>query len=218
MTGSQALSFAMAAAVLTVLPGPDTLLVLRTTLAQGRRAALLVTTGICAGLFVHASVSSLGIAVLIAHSRHGFAVLQACGALYLGFLGLRSLRTAASIRPEMEAPGDLPSEVVREGPADRLPRLLAIGFLCNVLNPKAMLFYAALLPQFLRPTDPVFLTSLALTSIHWCEGMAWLGFLIAGVSRIRERLLHPRTLRWMEAATGVLLCGFALRMAVAQRF
>jgi threonine/homoserine/homoserine lactone efflux protein len=79
-----------------------------------------------------------------------------------------------------------------------------------------MLFYAALLPQFLKPTDPVFLTSLALTAIHWCEGMAWLGFLIAGVSRIRERLLHPRTLRWMETATGVLLCGFALRMALAR--
>lgn len=210
MTASQALSFALAAAVLTVLPGPDTLLVLRTALVRGRRPALLTTAGICAGLFVHASVSALGMAALLSHSTRAFALFQALGALYLGFLGLRSLRTAFGSglsELDLSTGGDL------QGAAAPL-RLLASGFLCNVLNPKAMLFYAALLPQFLRPTDPVFLTSIALTSIHWLEGMAWLGFLILALDRIRHRLLHPGTLRVLEGATGILLIGLAVRMGL----
>jgi threonine/homoserine/homoserine lactone efflux protein len=212
LTGSQAISFALAAAVLTVLPGTDTLLVLRTTLAQGKRAALFVTTGICSGLFVHASISSLGIAAILSHSRHGFAALQVCGALYLGFLGLRSLRAAFDRNPPRLEPAASDPNTSTSGDLS----LLLTGFLCNVLNPKAMLFYAALLPQFLRPTDPVFLTSIALTSIHWLEGMLWLGTLVVGMSRIRERLMHPRTLRILEGVTGLLLCGFAVRMVIGR--
>jgi threonine/homoserine/homoserine lactone efflux protein len=212
MTGIQAISFALAAAILTILPGPDTLLVLRTTIAQGKRAAMLVTAGICTGLFVHASMSALGIAALLAHSPHGFSVLQTSGALYLGFLGLRSLLVAFGRNPPTL---ELATTSASSG-TGVTPRLLLTGFFCNVLNPKAMLFYAALLPQFLRPTDPVFLTSIGLTAIHWLEGMAWLGFLIAGVSSIRERLMHPRTLRIMEGATGLLLCGFAVRIAAGR--
>jgi threonine/homoserine/homoserine lactone efflux protein len=210
MTGSQAISFALAAAVLTVLPGPDTLLVLRTTVMQGKRAAMLVTTGICTGLFVHASISSLGIAALLTHSPHGFSVLQTCGALYLGFLGLRSLLAAFDRNPPTL---ELATTSASSG-TGVTPRLLLTGFFCNVLNPKAMLFYAALLPQFLLPTDPVFLTSIGLTAIHWLEGMAWLGFLIASLDRIRHRLLNPRTLRILEGSTGILLTGLAARMGL----
>ena len=210
MTGSQAASFALAAGILTLLPGPDSLLILRTTLVQGRRDASLTAIGICAGLFVHASVSALGIAALLAHSARAFAFFQTLGALYLGFLGIRSLRTAFG--PELPVI-DIAARSC-EATSGRPTRLLLAGFLCNVLNPKAMLFYAALLPQFLRPTDPVFVTSLLLTSIHWCEGMVWLGVLIVSLDRIRHHLLNPRTLRILEGSTGALLCGIALRMGV----
>jgi len=207
MTGSQAASFAMAAGVLTVLPGPDSLLILRTTLVQGRRDAFLTAIGICSGLFVHACVSAIGIAALLAHSARAFALFQALGAAYLGFLGLRSLRTAfASDLPPLEIAAA--TSAIETSP----PRLLLTGFLCNVLNPKAMLFYAALLPQFLRPTDPVFVTSLLLTSIHWLEGMTWLTFLTISLSKIRSRLLNPRTLRILEGTTGTLLCAIAAKM------
>ncbi len=209
MTGTQAITFAMAAAVLTMLPGPDTLLVLRTALVHGRRAALLVTTGICAGLFVHASVSALGVATLLAHSPRAFGAFQSTGATYLGFLGLRSLY--AALARDLAPLAIAGTGEAKEGSS---PGLLFSGFLCNVLNPKAMLFYAALLPQFLRPTDPVFLTSLALTSIHWAEGMAWLAFLTFSLDRIRHRLLGSSALRLFEGLTGLLLTGLAVRMAL----
>lgn len=212
MTLEQAGSFAVAAGILTLLPGSDTLLVLRNTLVHGRSAGLVVTIGICSGLFVHATVSALGMSAILRHAPHGFLVLQAAGALYLGFLGLRSLRWAA--RPPHDAPtlagdGPVPGEI--PGRAKFVE-----GFLCNVLNPKTMVFYLALLPQFVAPTDPVWATSLQLAGIHGVEGVAWLWFLVFALARVRAALLDPRTLRLLEAVSGTLLVGFGIRLALAR--
>jgi threonine/homoserine/homoserine lactone efflux protein len=207
MTIHQAASFAIAAGILTLLPGSDTLLVLRNTLLHGRTTGLVVTAGICSGLFVHASASALGMSAIVRLVPHGFVVLQALGAAYLGFLGLRSLSVA--FRGSAGDPSEASSRAVqRRGGAKFLE-----GFLANVLNPKAMVFYIALLPQFLAPTDPVWSTSLQLTCIHIAEGLAWLGFLAVALDRVRPFLLHPRTLRAMEAVSGILLVGFCLRLA-----
>lgn len=211
MTLEQATAFAAAAAVLTVLPGPDTLLVMRSTLHGGIPAGWKTTTGICSGLFVHATVSALGMSAILTHAPHGFQVLQALGALYLGYLGLRSLRAAWSPAPLLEidpaGAGGLPSSTVR---------LLVEGFLSNVLNPKTMVFYLAFLPQFLRPSDPVWTSSLLLAGIHWAEGMVWLGVLVHALSGVRRWLLHPATLRILDTTSGVLLVGFAIRLAVSR--
>lgn len=211
MTLEQATAFAAAAAVLTVLPGPDTLLVMRSTLRGGISSGWTVTVGICSGLFVHATVSALGMSAILTHAPHGFQILQALGALYLGVLGLRSLRTAWSPAPlsEIDAAG-------RTAGPSGMGRLLLEGFLSNVLNPKTMIFYLAFLPQFLHPEDPVWTSSLLLALIHWTEGMLWLGVLIHALARVRRWLLHPTTLRVLETLSGLLLVGFAVRLAVAR--
>lgn len=207
MTIHQAASFAIAAGILTLLPGSDTLLVLRNTLLHGRTAGLVVTAGICSGLFVHASASALGMSAVVRLVPHGFAILQGLGAVYLGVLGVRSLAFA------VRGPAADASETsLREGGGRGGAKFLE-GFLANVLNPKAMIFYIAFLPQFLAPTDPVWSTSLQLAGIHFVEGVAWLGFLVVALDRVRPFLLHPRTLRAMEAAGGILLVGFCLRLA-----
>lgn len=210
MTTQQAASFAIAAGILTVLPGSDTILVLRNTLLHGRATGLVTTLGICSGLFVHATASALGMSVIIGHVPHGFAVLQALGAAYLGYLGVRSLRSAY----RSPVPGGLAIPTLEKGQSGRAKFLE--GFLANVLNPKAMIFYIALLPQFLANTDPVWATSFQLTFIHFAEGLAWLGFLVVALDRVRRYLLHPRTLRVMEAVSGLLLVGFCLRLAFAR--
>jgi len=210
MTIHQAASFAIASGILTLLPGSDTLLVLRNTLLHGRTTGLVVTAGICCGLFVHASASALGTTAIVRLLPHGFAILQALGAAYLGFLGVRSL-VAAFHGPVADAPDVASRAAGRRGRAKFLE-----GFLANVLNPKAMIFYIAFLPQFLAPADPVWGTSLQLAGIHFVEGIAWLGFLVVALDRVRPLLLHPRTLRSMEAASGILLVGFCLRLAFAR--
>lgn len=207
----QAMAFAAAAAVLTVLPGPDTLLVMRNTLTGGISAGWKTTVGICSGLSVHATVSALGMSAILKHAPHGFEILQVVGALYLGTLGFRSLRSAWF--PAPVAVVDLSGlPVASQGTG----RLLLEGFLSNVLNPKTMIFYLAFLPQFLRPADPVWTSSLLLALIHWTEGMIWLGVLVHALSSVRRWLLHPTTLRILETLSGLLLVGFAVRLAVSR--
>ena len=211
MNLDQVTAFAAAAAVLTVLPGPDTLLVMRNTLHGGISAGWKTTIGICSGLFVHATVSALGMSAILKHAPHGFEILQVAGALYLGTLGLRSLRAAWFPAPLVEVdPGGPLVAPASTG------RLLVEGFLSNVLNPKTMVFYLAFLPQFLRPRDPVWTSSLLLAGIHWSEGMIWLGVLVHALSSVRKWLLHPTTIRILETLSGLLLVGFAVRLALSR--
>ncbi len=94
----QVLAFALVAALMTMVPGADTFLVVRNSLRGGRRDGWLTVTGICTGLFVHALLSALGVSAVIAHSATAFLVLKVAGAGYLAWLGLQSLRRAAARR------------------------------------------------------------------------------------------------------------------------
>lgn len=210
MTLEQALAFSAAAAVLTLLPGADTLLVMRNTLRHGRRVGFLTTLGICPGVFVHATVSALGMAFVLRHIPWAWGLLQALGAAYLSVLGLRSLRDAHRLWRAPAGP------VLSEAVAMPSGRRLLEGFLSNILNPKTMVFYMAFLPQFLRPADPVWATSMLLTSLHWIEGMLWLGFLVAALGHVRTWLLRPSTLVGLELLSGAMLLGFGARLALAR--
>src|SRR5688500_4474818 len=90
----QVFAFALIAAVLTITPGADMMLVLRNVITRGRRAGVMTSFGICAGLFVHASVSALGLSVVLLRSALAFEVVKLLGAGYLMYLGVQSLRGA----------------------------------------------------------------------------------------------------------------------------
>jgi threonine/homoserine/homoserine lactone efflux protein len=197
----QVLAFALVAALMTVSPGADTFLVVRNTLRGGRDDGWTTVAGICSGLFVHALLSALGVSAILAHSATAFMVLKIAGAAYLAWLGIQSLRSAARA-PAVKVPAD---EVT---PA-RLPaaRSFREGLFTNLLNPKVIVFYLALLPQFLSPGD----------AVHFVEGILWLGFVAWGVDRSRRFFLRPLLRRWMDAFCGTVLVALGLRLALGQR-
>ena len=145
------------------------MLVIRNVLRGGRRDGVITTFGICAGLFVHATLSACGVSMLLMHSATAFHLVKLAGAGYLVWVGLQSLRHAVRtphIPDRQEAVGS---------PCRRAPQqCLLEGFLSNVLNPKTAVFYLAFLPQFIGPTEPVLTKSLLLASIHYVEGILWL--------------------------------------------
>ena len=103
----QVFAFALVAALMTMVPGADTFLVVRNSLRGGRRNGWLTVTGICTGLFVHALLSALGVSAVIAHSATAFLVLKVAGAGYLAWLGLQSLLRAArgaATQPQIGSP------------------------------------------------------------------------------------------------------------------
>ena len=140
-------SFGVAITLLTVTPGVDTLLVIRNTSRGGLRDGVLTSLAICAGLFVHALVSSAGISLILLQSAWAFSALKLIGAGYLIWLGIKSLKSARRARGL-----NVDVTVTRQQVSCWLP--LREGFLSNVLNPKTVVFYMAFLPQFIAPTDP----------------------------------------------------------------
>jgi RhtB (resistance to homoserine/threonine) family protein len=206
----QVAAFALVAALVTISPGADTFLVVRNTLRGGRRDGWLTVAGICSGLFIHALLSALGVSALLAHSAAAFLALKIAGAAYLAWLGIQSLHAALRGQARADRADVAPSRVP-------VGRSFREGFLTNLLNPKVIVFYLALLPQFISPGDAVLPKSLLLTAIHFLQGILWLGFVAWGVDRSRRFFLRPALRRFMDALCGTILVALGLRLALEQR-
>ena len=206
------LAFAIAAAVLTVTPGQDTLLVVRNVLRGGRGDGVVTTFGICTGLFMHAALSALGVSIILTRSAAAFNVVKVAGACYLVWLGVRSLSSAVR---GARYRADLERRPARDAVSPR--RCFIEGLLSNVLNPKTAIFYLAFLPQFIGPTDPVLQKSLLLAGIHYVEGIVWLVGISMAVDRTRRLLLQAVVWRWLDGICGTLFIGFGVRLALERQ-
>ena len=209
MIDPQVIAFAVVAAVMTMIPGADTILVVRNTLRGGRRDGLVTMAGICSGLYFHATLSALGVSAILLHSAQAFAALKVAGAVYLAWLGIQSLRSAS----RRAAPAPLPAAMPAVPSAARSFRE---GILTNLLNPKVLVFYLALLPQFIAAGDPVFAKSLLLAAIHFAEGILWFCGVVWAVERSRRFFLAPVVRRWLDGICGGLLIALGLRLALAR--
>jgi len=209
MIDSQIVSFTVAAAVLTVAPGQDTMLVVRNVLRGGRGDGVVTTFGICTGLFIHATLSALGVSIVLMHSAMAFQVVKTAGACYLVWLGVRSL--AGAVRG-----GHFPAHTEHQlaTRAASPHRCFLEGLLSNVLNPKTAVFYLAFLPQFIRPTDLVLQKSLLLAGIHYVEAILWLVVVSIAVDRMRRLFLTSMVRRWLDGMCGTLFVGFGVRLAL----
>ncbi|MFG6666786.1 LysE family translocator [Halomonas sp. HNIBRBA4712] len=208
---TQFLPFLLAITLLTITPGVDTLLVIRNTARGGVRDGVLTSVAICSGLFVHATVSALGISLILLQSAWAFNLLKFVGAGYLVWLGLSSLLAA-------RRGTGLPVGGFDQARA-RVPMIqpLKEGLLSNVLNPKTVVFYMAFLPQFIAPTDPALLKSLWLAGVHFVIANAWQIAVVLMVGGASRWLASARFARILNATTGAVLVVFGLRLALEQR-
>lgn len=214
MIDPQILAFTAIAAVLTVSPGPDTILVMRSVLIRGRRAGLLTTVGICCGLFIHAVLSALGLSWILLRSVVAFEIVKVLGACYLIFLGCQSLWAASHHRHHGLVDQPEQSSTTRRSFKGRA---FMEGMLNNVLNPKVAVFYLAFLPQFIRPTDSTLSKSVLLAAIHFVIGIIWLSMVTLLLGQMRAFLSRPRMKQVLETTSGLVLIGFGLRLAAERR-
>ena len=201
-------AFAFAAALLTVTPGLDTALVLRTLAVEGPRPACRAACGIGAGCLAWGGIVAAGLGALLAASAIAYDLLRWAGAAYLLALGVRLLRTPR--RAALVSPGD-------EGQADRGRSWFVRGFLTNILNPKVGIFYVSFLPQFIPPGAVVPVWTLALAGIHVAMGLLWFGLLIGASQPMLRLLRRPRIVTALDRATGLLFVAFGLRLALVAR-
>ena len=194
-------AFVIAVAAIVMSPGPDTIIILRHTLASGRRVGLAAVTGVQLGLMVHTGLAVTGISLIVASSPLLFKILAVAGAAYLAWLGIHGFRDGGAVNLDAQAP-----------PAG-LARACREATLCNVLNPKVIVLFLALLPNFVdssrdNMTAQLVTLGIALIAVNvlWQVPITWLA------DGIRRWLVRPGVVRVLSRITGCVLLVFSAFM------
>lgn len=209
MTVVQALlAFGVAAALLTITPGLDTALVLRTAAVEGARRAALAAVGIVSGCLAWGAAVALGLGALLDASTLAFNVLKWAGAAYLVWLGIGLI-----LKPRERF--DLSAPAVTQAGSDFA--WMRRGFLTNLLNPKVGVFYVSFLPQFLPQGAPAGPFIFLLAALHGVMGLAWFAALIAATRPLAGVLQRAPVVRWLDRLTGGVFLAFGLKLALERR-
>jgi threonine/homoserine/homoserine lactone efflux protein len=190
--------------VLIVIPGPDFAVVTKNTLVGGRRRGRWTALGISSSNFLQGTAAALGLSALIVKVQPVFQAIKWAGVAYLVFLGAQAIRSA--IRGQYAPLDD------DEAPTGASVAGWRQGFISNITNPKVLVFYLAVLPQFITPGAGLGWL-LVLAWSHAVIGLAYLFVLITGLHSVRRLLVRRKVRRGLDATTGAVLLGFSAKLA-----
>lgn len=203
--------FIISGLLLNLMPGPDSLLIMARSGAQGWRAGSAAALGIGAGTMVHVLAAALGLSALLSTSAAAFTVVKWIGAAYIVYMGIGMLR--ARLRDQ-----------VQQAPATAVQplawrKIFFQGFLTNVLNPKVALFFLAFVPQFIaadsasKPLAFIILgTIFNFNGMLYCHGLAL--FTAFASARLN---IKPRVTLWMNRTMGGLFLALGARLALSEQ-
>jgi threonine/homoserine/homoserine lactone efflux protein len=195
-----------------VSPGQDTALTIRNTLVGGRAGGIATAAGVVTGLATWTVASSAGLAALLVASQPLFLAIRLLGAAYLVFLGLQALRAAIFLPARSGPPSPLP-----RGSSRGWNTPYRQGLFSNLSNPKIVVFFLSLFPQFVDRSQAPFTRLLLLGLIFCAITFTWLTLYAIVVARIGDFLRRDRVRRALEATTGLVLIGLGLRLATERR-
>jgi threonine/homoserine/homoserine lactone efflux protein len=197
--------FLVAATALAITPGPGIAYVAARTLAGGRREGIASSLGTALGGSVHILAGAVGVSALIMASAEAFTILKFVGAIYLIFIGIKTLREAGT--PEVSG---LQSSGVRRAFRD--------GIVIEVLNPKTAAFFLAFIPQFIsgdsHPVPQFLLLGLIVVALN--TGVDVLVALLAAKTR-STFTARPDIIKRIRQGSGALICGLGVMLALVRR-
>lgn len=195
-------SFSLAAALLVLLPGPDTLVILRSIVRGGRRRAIATVLGIQTGLLLWITAAVLGLVALLHASEVAYGVLRVVGAAYLIWLGVQSLRSTSD---RLAAPEAGRSPLGGTG--------FWAGLLSNVLNPKVGVFFVTFLPAFVPSGAALAPTLLLFGAVFIALNLSYQLPLVLLADRVTRLIARSRVRRAIDVVAGTVLVAFGLRLA-----
>ena len=205
MSWSKYAEFLAFAVVLVLIPGPDFAVVTKNTLVGGRRRGRWTALGVSSSNLVQGTAAAFGLSALIVRIEPLFEAVKWAGVCYLAYLGAQAIRSA--VRGRYPAPDE--ATETSHGLAGWRQ-----GFISNVTNPKVLVFYLAVLPQFLTPGAGLGWL-LVLAWSHAVLSLSYLLVLVTGLNGARRLLMRRQVRRGLDATTGAVLLGFSARLATA---
>jgi len=196
--------------LLIILPGPDTAIATKNTLTVSRKGGLQTIIGSCCGLLIHTCAAVIGLSAIIVKSAYIFAVLKYVGAVYLCYLGIKTLWTLRTIRTQSPVVDDVGSIEHKYSHQSCFKQ----GFLTNVTNPKVAVFFLTFLPQFVDGNSGTFFPFLIMGLIYTALTMLWFIFYVYLLDRISAFMKKPSTKAVIEGLTGAILIAFGIKLAL----
>ncbi|GGH34354.1 lysine transporter LysE [Acinetobacter courvalinii] len=196
--------YLIAITLLTITPGLDTTLIIRTATLEGKAKAFQAALGINLGCIVWGVIVACGLGALLMTSDLAFNLLKWMGALYLAWLGLNLI-----LKPRSQLAGLNDSTTAQNW--------FIKGFWGNLLNPKVGIFYISFLPQFIPQSSSPIIWTMGLVMIHVVIGLFWSIFLIVAMQSISAYLKQPKFIQYMDRITGSVFLLFALKLAFSKR-
>jgi threonine/homoserine/homoserine lactone efflux protein len=203
------LAFAVASAVIIAVPGPSVLFTIGRALSAGRRVALLTVVGNALGILTQICGLAVGLGPLIAASATAYTVLKVVGAGYLVWLGVQAIRHRRALAEAFEAGVPLTA-----------PSLHAVraGYVVGVTNPKTVVFFAALLPQFVVQTSPVLTQLVALGAVFAALAVVMDGTVALAASRARDWFARsPKRMERVGGVGGLMMVGLGTGLVLTGR-
>ena len=198
------ISYLIAITLLTLTPGLDTTLIIRTATIEGKVKAFQAALGINLGCIVWGIIVACGLGALLMTSDLAFNALKWMGAAYLTWLGFNLI-----LKPRTQLAG------LNESAATQ--NWFMKGLWGNLLNPKVGIFYISFLPQFIPHTASPVVWTMGLVLIHELIGFIWSIFLIVAMQSIAAYLKQPKFIQYMDRITGSIFILFALKLALSKR-
>ena len=195
-------TFVFAAVLIILLPGPDTLVVVRSILRGGRKRGVATAAGIMVGLSIWVSAAALGLSALLRASEVGYDVLRFAGAAYLVWLGVTAIRSRNDQTKDLD-----------DGRRGITGTGFTAGLVTNLLNPKVGIFFVTFLPAFVPHGAPVGLTSLLFGGIFILLTIGYFAVLIAIATKVTNWMSRPTTRRRLDTITGGIFIAFGIRLA-----
>ncbi|MBN9029334.1 MAG: LysE family translocator [Rhizobiales bacterium] len=189
-----------------VSPGADLAMVIRQSIVQGRRAAIVTSFGIGASLMFHVTYTILGLGLIISQSIYLFNIVKWCGVAYLVYIGIKALRAGRTELPAETA------DAVGAGERQSLSRAFGLGFLANALNPKAVFFFLSIFSTVVSAHTPVVVKFgyglvMATCLIAWFVGVSLF------MTTPRMRAGFARMSQWIDRTSGVVFIALGIKLA-----
>lgn len=200
--------------IAVISPGPDLVMVVRNSLSFSRRAGIYTALGLSISILVHVTYTLLGLATIISQSILAYNVIKWLGAAYLIYIGIQALSSQGM---SQKAFSDSLKEGKKEAPQTiSNNRAFVCGFLTNLLNPKATLFFLAVFSQIIEPETPLFwkLLSGVSASVIIASWFTGVSFFLTG-EKMRNSFL--KFSKWVDRFCGAALIALGIKLALSTK-
>ena len=206
------LAYIPIAAMMVIIPGADTMLVMKNTLRYGPKAGRYNILGLATGLSFWTVIAILGLSVVIAKSVILFTTIKYLGAAYLIYLGVKSF-----FAKSMFSLDDMQSQAknMASSPKRYYKTSFMQGSLSNILNPKTVLVYVTIMPQFLNLNGNINQQLIILASILTLLAVLWFLFLVYIIDYAKKWMKNSKFQKVFQKITGIILVGFGIKTGLS---